>query len=477
MKQYKLLLAALALITATSCHKNFEEINTDPNRIDAISPGTLLNPIIYNMASYNMLRSDDINNPLMQVMVSYPSVSGGVQRYDLSDNIGNGTWNTSYLWLKNVKEMYDASVKVQDVNYQAIAMTLNAWIYANLTDLFGDIPMSEASRAEEGILHPKFDMQKEIYTKLIADLDSANNLFNPSKTMIYGKEILFANDVIKWKKYCNSLQMRLLLRVSKKADMNSMARLRAIIDNQTKYPIFTANTDAAVLQLTGITPLTSPWGRAIDFTTFRAAGKFFIDTLNAYTGDPRLAKFASQARSVPANANIGYQGIPGGYAGTQQFNFTPSNLNQSLVTAPMICPIMFYSEVEFIKAEVELSFNNREAAKAAYERAVKAAIEQWGLVMPATYFTDPDAAYNGTLARIQMQKYYGLFFCDFQQWFECRRTGFPVLPTGDGMINNKVLPSRLQYPLPVRTTNSENYAKVVQVIGGDDINTKVWWQQ
>ncbi len=477
MKYCKLILAVLVLITTTACNKDFEEINTDPNRIDAISPGTLLNPIIYNMASYNMLRCDEINFPLMQVLQTYPSASGGVQRYDLSDNIGNGTWNTSYLWLKNVREMYDASIKAQDVNYQAVAMTLNAWIYSNLTDLFGDIPMSEASRAEDGILHPKFDAQKDIYTKLIADLDSANNLFNTSKTMIYGTEILFGNNVTRWKKFCNSLQMRLLLRVSKKAEINSMARLRAIMDNPTKYPVFAANSEAAVLQLTGVTPLASPWGRAVDFTSFRAAGKFFIDTLNAYTGDPRLAKFASQARSVPANAVIGYQGIPGGYAGTEQFNFTPSILNQALVTAPLICPVMFYSEVEFIKAEVELSFNNATAAKAAYERAVKAAIEQWGLVMPTTYFNDPDAAYNGTLARIQMQKYYSLFFCDFQQWFECRRTGFPVLPPNNGMSNNKILPSRLEYPLPVRTTNSENYAKVVQAMGADDINTKVWWQQ
>lgn len=477
MKYYKVFLAAIVLVTGTSCNKDFEQINTDPNRLDTISPGTLLNPVIYNMASYNMLRSNDITFDLMQVALPYPSASGGVHRYDLSDNIGNGTWNASYLWLNNIREMYGVSVKAQDVNYQAIAMTLNAWIYANITDLFGDVPMGEASRAEEGIIHPKFDTQKEIYTKLIADLDSANNLYNSSKTMIYGKEILFANDVNKWKKFCNSLQMRLLLRVSKKAEMNSMAKLRAMIDNPTKYPVFTANTDAAVLQLTGITPLPSPWGRAIDFTTFRAAGKFFIDTLNAYTGDPRLAKFTTQARSVPANAAIGYQGIPSGYPVTQQFNFTPSNLNQGLVIGPMICPIMFYSEVEFIKAEVELSFNNAAAAKVAYEKAVKAAIEQWGLVMPTTYFNDPDAAYNGTLARIQMQKYYGLFFCDFQQWFECRRTGYPVLQKADGLGNNKTLPARLQYPIPVRTTNAVNYAKVVLAIGGDDINTKVWWQQ
>ena len=125
---------------ATSCTKDFKEVNTDPNRINAISPGTLLNPIIYNMAGYNMQRSDDITFSLIQVSLPFPSASGGLHRYDISENAGNGTWNTSFLWLNNVKEMYNTSVTLADNNYQAIALTLHAWLYANLTDCFGDVP-------------------------------------------------------------------------------------------------------------------------------------------------------------------------------------------------------------------------------------------------------------------------------------------------------------------------------------------------
>jgi hypothetical protein len=97
--------------------------------------------------------------------------------------------------------------------------------------------------------------------------------------------------------------------------------------------------------------------------------------------------------------------------------------------------------------------------------------------MPADYFSNPNAAYNNTLNRIMLQKYYALFFVDFQQWFEYRRTGLPVLPTEAGMGNNKKMPSRFEYPLPVRTNNPENYERAVESIGGDDINTKVWWEK
>ncbi len=477
-KIFRLTALALAIaITFQSCTKDFIETNTDPNRIDDISPGTLLNPIIYELAAFNMKRSDDITFNLMQVMLPFPSVSGGVHRYDLSDNIGNSTWNTYYRWITNIREMKAAAVKAGDANYQAIAMTLNAWVYANLTDCFGDVPMEEAARGDEQLFQPKFDRQEVIYGRLIKDLDSANMLFNTTKAMIYGTEILFANNVSKWKKFCNSLQYRLLMRLSGREELNTLDKLGAMISDPATYPVFTSNAEAAVLSLSGITPQVSPWGRPIDFTTFRAMGKFFLDSLNAFN-DPRRSRFSSQARNAAGTANIGYKGIPSGYAGSEsQFDYIPSNGLQALVTGPMICPILPYAEVEFIKSELAFRKGDMAAAKAAYDKGVKAAIEQWGANMPADYTTNPASAFNGTLERIMLQKYYAMYFVDFQQWFDYRRTGLPVLPVEPGMINGGVMPSRFEYPLPVRTNNPENYAQAAQWMGGDNINSKVWWQQ
>ncbi|MFL9483659.1 SusD/RagB family nutrient-binding outer membrane lipoprotein [Chitinophagaceae bacterium LWZ2-11] len=481
MNTLKKISACIVLLSlaASSCTKKFEEINTDPNKIDRISPGTLLNPIIYNVSSFNMLRADDVTFNLMQVALPFPSASGGLHRYDVSENIGNSTWVTYYQWLNNVKEMYNASVAAQDVNYQGIAMTLNAWMYSNLADCFGDIPMDEANRAEnEGILRPKFNTQKEVYTKILKDLDSANSLFNTSKAMSFGTEILYANNVSKWKKFCNSLRLRLLLRVSKKAEMNSWAQIRAMVDNPAKYPVFTSNAEAAIVNLSGITPLTSPWGRAVDFTSYRSMSKFFLDSLNALN-DPRRAKFATEARNASGSASIGFMGIPSGYSGSEtQFNYIPSNVNVALVTAPMINIVMSYAEVEFIKAELEFTAGNTAAAKTAYEKGTKASIEQWGLTMPSDYFTvNPNAAFNNTLSRIILQKYYALYFNDYQQWFEYRRIGLPVMPVADGMLNNKKMPVRFKYPLTVRNLNTANYQLAAAACGNDDINFKVWWAQ
>jgi hypothetical protein len=103
-------------------------------------------------------------------------------------------------------------------------------------------------------------------------------------------------------------------------------------------------------------------------------------------------------------------------------------------------------------------------------------MEQLDEVVPANYFDNPMASYNGTLERIMLQKYYALYFVDYQQWFEYRRTGFPVLPKTVAMENNGEMPSRFTYNTDVQINNAENYRKALELLGGsDDINTKVWW--
>ena len=76
-----------------------------------------------------------------------------------------------------------------------------------------------------------------------------------------------------------------------------------------------------------------------------------------------------------------------------------------------------------------------------------------------------------------MQKYIALFFVDQQAWYEYRRTGFPKLQNNGGLLNNAQMPSRFMYTPNSKLLNSENYNAAVQSMGGDDINTKVWWDK
>jgi hypothetical protein len=247
-----------------------------------------------------------------------------------------------------------------------------------------------------------------------------------------------------------------------------------MIQNPTQYPVFENTQESAILQVTGVTPNVSPWGRPQDFRLSVKIGEFFIDNLNLLE-DPRRPIIATTASDFNSNS-IGYKGIPSAYEGAEsQFKYDASTFNIEQVTNPMKIVILPYSEVEFIKAEVAQKgfIANPEEH---YIKGVKAAMEQLDAVVPANYFDNPMASYNGTLERIMVQKYYALYFVDYQQWFEYRRTGFPVLPKTAAMENNGEMPSRFTYNTDVQINNTQNYRKALELLGGsDDINTKVWW--
>ncbi|TPE41053.1 SusD/RagB family nutrient-binding outer membrane lipoprotein [Pontibacter mangrovi] len=478
-KYNRILLLFLGLscmgVATTSCNDHLEELNIDPNRVDKINPGTLLNPIIYEMSTFGTSRANAFTFEIMQVRVPFPSAAGGEHRYVITQGAGNSTWNASYRWLLNVKEMEQAAIEAEAPNYQAIALTLKAWIYSNLTDAFGDVPMREAVSAEAGILRPAFDTQEDIYKTLLADLEKANSLYDEEQPMAYGTDLLYGNDISNWQRFTNSLRLRLLLRVSKRAEMNSFERMAAIINNPEESPVFTSNSQAAILQITGVDPNMSPWGRPSDFTLNTVGSEFFIDNLNEMN-DPRVEKFYTEAKTNDGNA-MGYKGVPSGYDPAQQFDYVPSGMNTKLVTAPMISVIMSYAEVEFIKAELAQKGVISDDAQAHYQAGVEAAIEQWGAEVPADYFENPAAAYDGTFERIMLQKYLALVFNDYQQWYEYRRTGLPVLPKTTAMENDQQVPVRFLYPEEVKIYNRDNYEAAVNRMGGDDINTKGWWEK
>jgi len=475
-----LLIAGLGLVPV-SCSRNLDEVNVDTSRINEPVASKLLVPVQYNMSAVNYMRANDFTFDIMQVSLDFPNEGNTLSRYNITENTGAGFWNNSYKWLKQVKDMKFAAERDNDPNYLAISMVLNAWIYSNLTDTYGDVPFSEASILDEGITQPKFDRQKDIYVKLLDDLKTANSLFVTTKTLsgtdIFYKAESDANGIANWKKFCNSLSLRLLTRIlSKNGEVNVHQRITEIISNPTVYPIFQSNAETAKVNVTGVAPLLPPITRPQDFTTGRAASTFFVETLKA-NNDPRMAMFFGQAKSIPANANIGYKGAPSGYAYGTTFDYQPSNMNQNLAKAPLNILIYPYAELQFILSELAFKGVIPGNAQTYYENGVKATIEQWGSVMPANYFTNPNVAYNGTLERIMLQKYIALFFVDQQQWFEKRRTGFPVLPNNGGLLNNGIMPSRLMYPPNPRVLNTSNYQAAVQQMGGDNINVKVWWNK
>lgn len=490
-----ILLPALFFM-AMGCTKNFESINTDPNRPKTVMPGAILDQVQYYSINSNLYNGAwGLTHELMQVHA--PGVStagGGIHRYELLAGIR--TWNYwEYGTIKNIEEVYTLGDQLSEDNYKAIALVYKCWLYSIMTDLYGDIPYSEAMRADEGIFQPVFDKQKDIYIGMLADLDKANDLFNDRKALTYGGDLLYnANSVNsggvnvgiqKWKRFCNSLKLRLLLRISARdgeIDVNN--QINAMLANPGKYPVFGGNDEEAIFRYTGAYPLFSPFhnARQLDWSETVYFTRFFVDKLNM-DEDPRRAVWMS---TVPVGGQNIYQGIESGYPTTHPIYLAGQNSTYpaALKTFPMLGVMMTYAELEFIKAELALKgFNTGRTARQHYESGIRASMTQWGVGIPSDFFSRPGVAYNeaasleAQLEQIIHQKYYAFFFTDFQAWFEKKRTGYPVLPRGEGIPVENQFPNRMFYPSSLQSSNPKNLAAAIKSMGGDRSDVKVWWQK
>ena len=475
-----LLISLVALFTLTTACTNFDELNVDPTRLDKANPGNFLNPVLYGLASYNWSRYNDFTFALMQSKVS-TSNTNGIGWYYVNDGAGDGSWTTYYRWLNNIYIMEEKAVELNEPNYQAIAMVLRSWLFHILTDAFGNVPMSEACHGDEQVFTPKFDDQKAIYHQILSDLKEANALFNPSAGLRYNQDgdLLYSAGpssatvaIGKWKKFCNSLRLRVLMRVIDVGEFNAIEEIRTMLSDATVYPIFTNNDEAALLPLSGVSPEEAPLTRPQDFTSYIVLSEFFINNLKSWN-DPRLPVFANLATN---NGVRDYVGMPSGYATLPALS--ASSPNQGICIAPMKICLMNYAEVEFIRAELaQRGLFEAGNAAAAYQKGVTAAIQQWNAEIPANYFENKLTEYNGTLERIHLQKYFALFFCDYQQWFEHNRTGYPVMPRGFGVPAANKMPQRFKYPAALQRTNLKNYQEARDKMGGDDFSIKLFWQK
>ena len=486
MKKAYISLVLLSCLTA-SCTKNFEKINTDPNRPTEVNPGVVLGQMEYRFVSSSISAARGFTHELMQVDAPRSSSGNGVHRYVI--NPGTGVWNSFYTLLADVNVVISNAERLKENNYKAIGLIYKCWAYSILTDIYGDIPYSDAMKAADGNVQPKFDTQKDIYTQILKDLDEANNLFDENKALTYGGDNVYPSNSLtsgknvgiqRWKKFGNTLKLRLLLRLEKRAaEMNTAAQINAILADPVKYPVFTSNADEGIYKFPNVYPYFNPYytARQLDWRDGTYYTKFFLGNLNNWN-DPRRAVWAIPIAGV-------YQGIESGYPGTTEYVVGKnSSYVDALKTASNTGVMITYAEEEFIKAELALKgYNTGKTAKAHYEAGIAASMTQWGVSVPAGYLQqtgvnfDENASMDKHLEKIITQKYYAYFFVDYQAWLEKRRTGYPVLPRGTGIPVENQFPSRIPYPTYLQSLNPVNLKAAVAAMGGDNSNVKVWWDK
>lgn len=480
MKNIQLVIVALVLLHFTSCTNQFDSINDNPNAPQEVSPEFLLTNVItaeLNENTYNQgLR---LSNYLTQLNADVEFER--IDRYELGGN--SGYWNLIYGLLTDLESM--KSLPGYNDAYDGVAKIMRSYLYSQLTDMWGDIPYTEALRFGELNFTPVYDTQESIYTAaetgILANLEAAAAQLQNTGESIKG-DVMFGNNLEKWVRFANSLQVRYRLRISKR--VTDFSKLQQLSDSGM---LMQSNADNAVLPYLSSAPNQFPlFSASTGIYQGLKMSKTVEDILKSWD-DPRISVFYKPTPESVLAGDPQFKGLPNGLS-TQTISERGIVLNDLSTLSDRFravpdgadAQIMLYSEVQFALAEAaERGFINGDS-ETYYQNGIQAHFDYYGTILPADYFTRDAIALNGTvdenLGKILTQKWLSLFMVGHEAWFNIRRTGIPVLTPGPDNFNDDIYPSRYLYPESEQAANKENYDAAVSRIGGDNINIKSWWE-
>jgi hypothetical protein len=484
MKKLKhpILFAFLALCL-NSCD-NVADLNEDTKAYVKPIPEALMSSAQEQYANFLNNSSSNRNNFRLYVQqwtaIAYPDES----RYEMAArSLGNANW--VLLYRDVLKDLTDSKNKIAEtsaITAKEIAIRQNkiaiieiqiVQVYQTLVDLYGNVPYFEALDINN--FRPKYDDGLTIYkdlgtrlTKAISQLDTTNDSFGTA-------DLIFNGDVESWKKYGNSIQIKLGMQLS---DVDP-ATAKTLVETAYSSGAMTSNADNAIFRYTSAKPHFNPnfedYKSRIDF----AISTLFVDALTTLN-DPRRDFYFD-----PATKQGGvYVGAPYGFKADVA---TVSLFNPIFKKIDYIGDLFDYAETSFLLADAaNRGWAVGGTASDHYTDGITASMEFWGVASSdiSTYLAQPNVAFATAIGsnpkeRIAYQMWIAYYNRGFESWTAYRRLDFPKLlapstavPDAQGKV-----PVRLIYSHLAPSTNGDNYAAASAAIGGDKMTTKLFWDK
>ena len=470
-----LFIVAIGSWLFVGCDNGFEDVNENPNEPITVPSGLLLGDIIANTGNilYSTFVGGDMGSCWSQQWgkVNYEDE----ERFKVRQGVIESTiWKGMYEdVIADAKSMYKlADAEGNDLN-KGVALVMQAYAFSVLTEMYGDIPFSQAGKGDQGIISPKYDTQQEVYEGIFTMLDEANTLLSSSKGSINADmDLIYAGNAAKWQKFTNSLKFRLLMRVSAKRT-GVGAELQVV----AARPMFASNNDDAAVRYLSAQPNANPIYESIVYGSrfeykINSVMVGMLTTLN----DPRLPVYAKK------NSNGEYRGKPAGIEEVPNDDYNYDNV--SAIGDKYVDPqfpgfLMTYSELMFLMAEAAHKGYISGSAAEYYNNGIAASFEFNGLSDKyAAYIAQTSVAYGVStgLQKIAEQNWIALYCQGIEAWTEWRRTKFPVLALPEDAVITEI-PSRYNYPIIEQSVNKANWEAAKTAMGGDDMTTKFWWLQ
>jgi hypothetical protein len=478
-----------ALLLATSCVDSLTDYNVDPKRAaEGQAPGvTLVSSAELGLT--RVVESTNVNLNPFRLFLQYwtETLYNDESNYNLKTrSIDRYFWERLYVGrgstdptvapgvLRNLSEassliaadqFLDPKIKA---NQLACIEVLSVYAWTVLVDTYGNVPYSQA--LDYNNPQPKYDDAATIYTDLFARINAAIAKMDASSTGLGNADLVYGGDMTHWIKFANSLKLRMAITT---ADVDA-ARAKTQAEAAASK-VFTSNTDNATFAFQRDLPNTNPlWEDLVNSGRHDFVGtSFFIDNLNTLQ-DPRLGVYFK-----PVIKTTVYKGGVNGDLNTASLF---SNPGAALEDPTLPGVLESYSEVEFLLAEAAArGFSVGGTAATHYEAGVTASIIEWGgsSTDAATYLAKPNVAYATAAGdykqKIGTQAWIALYNQPVQAWTEWRRLDYPKLTAPVNALSP--IPLRLTYPSVEQNLNSANYTAASAAIGGDKVDSKIFWDK
>lgn len=511
MKKISIATVMFIVLLASSC-KDLSELNENPNELQAEEVN--LNLVLSSVLTEAGILFTDLGVGDVAGVMQHTQKDGWFSShnsYDWSDQ----DWSDYYAVLTDNELVYELAVEEGYEFQQGVALVMRSMVFGLITDLWGDAPYSEAlqGEAQGTYLTPAFDEQEDIYTAILADLETANTLLSKDASeytgIVESVDVYYSGDPTSWRKLANSLALRYYMRISTKSPSVAQAGIEKIAGDADTYPIITTADADATMGFSGTTEDTS-WPTTLAFDTDEDAFSRFqmaatlVEALQALN-DPRLGVYAAEVEiplvvdsslpegtdeivevdgkeyrylapdvvdGVDINTDPEYVGLPTAVSSTPvAYNLNPnstqgsynphvSQLNDIYKEASgdlLLARLMSAAEVNFILAEAaQNGWSVGGDAATYYYAAIESSLEAWGLEDDYdTYIQETDVVYDGTLEQLMQQKWIASWTAATESWFDYRRTGYPALTVGN-VAKRQALPVRFYYGSDELSLNEDN---------------------
>lgn len=490
MKVYKyffhIFISVTILTSISSCTKDIENLNIDTKQVTTAKPVVFFTYSMKSIADLMSAVNYPANGP--QVIINvwrlysqyYTQVQGGLDdsKYFLTQSQAPiQIWRILYSDILNnldkaqigIEENLSPGGSASGIskNELAIIEIMKVFTFSILVETFGDIPYSEALNIQNVL--PKYDNQKDIYLDLLDRLTSAISSLDNSASSFGSADPYFSGNVSKWKKFGNSLKLRMGLRIADILPNKSSE----VVNEALLGGVMTSNDDSFIFRYLPTTPNTNLLWRSLveSGQHYYIPSKTLVDSMNKFN-DPRRDIYFTR-----------YQGgFVGGQYGLSISYASVSHIGDYFMKPDLPQVIFDYSSVEFLLAEAaERSIYGSPAdAEDHYNKAVRASMLYYGVSSTEidNYLNQNSVKYSTAdgswKQKIGVQKWIAGYNQGVETWTEYRRLDYPILIAPvDAFVN--IVPTRFTYPLAEQTLNAENYQKAATSIGGDLLTTKLFW--